>query len=141
MSIEFGNAIEALLLADAGVVAALPGGIFMDYLDPTHDAAQASCVYRLISSVAPRSMRGQCGHREVVIGLEFIGAGPTEAIAAYNAIESKIMASIDLAITLARKTVNIQEMGQLTTRTEALNDGSGVEILHFETTISGDLIL
>jgi hypothetical protein len=76
-----------------------------------------------------------------VIGLEFIGAGPTEAIAAYNAIESKIMASIDLAITLAGKTVNIQEMGQLTTRTEALNDGSGVEILHFETTISGDLIL
>lgn len=141
MTIEFGNTIEAILLADTAVAAALPGGIFMDTLDPTHNASDATCVYRLISSVSPRSMRGQCGHREVVIGLEFIGAGPDEAIAAYNAIETKIMSVIDTAVTVAGKTVNVQEMGQFTTRTEPLNDGSGVEILHFETTIAGDLIL
>lgn len=154
MSIEFGNAIEALLLADSGVTTALPGGITFDYRDPSQDPNQASAVYRIQSSIRPRSLHGHLGHREVVLGIEFFGAGPSEAENAYNAIEAVIeaheaQATITVSYTrvvngnntTVQIKVNNLEIGTFQTTPEQANDGSGNQYIHFTTTISGDLIL
>lgn len=142
MSIEFGNAVEGLLLANAGVQSALPGGITFDYRDPAQDQALPSCVYRIQSSVRPRSLAGHLGHREVVMSLEFFGAGPSEAQAAYSAIEAVIEANQTQGkITVSGIKVNNLEIGTFATTPELAGDGSGNQFIHFTTTISGDLIL
>lgn len=154
MSIEFGNAIEALLLADSGVAAALPGGITYDYRDPSQDPSQPAVVYRIQSSTRPRSLHGHLGHREVVLGLEFFGAGPSEALDAYSAIEAfiesheaqgMITVSYTRVVNGVNTTVSIKvnnlEIGTFQTTPEPANDGSGNQYIHFTTTISGDLIL
>jgi hypothetical protein len=154
MSVEFGNAIEKLLLDNAGVNTALPGGITFDYRDPSQDPNLASAVYRVQTSTRPRSLSGFCGHREVTIGLEFFGAGPSEAQNAYNAIEAVIEANEDQGVitvsyvrvvngsnTTVQIKVNNLEIGTFQTTPEQANDGSGNQYIHFTTTISGDLIL
>jgi hypothetical protein len=154
MSIEFGNAIEKLLLDNSGVTAALPGGITYDYRDPYQDPNQASAVYRVQTSTRPRSLTGFLGHREVTISLEFFGAGPSEAENAYNAIEAVIAAHesqgtitvsytrvVNGSDTTQTIKVNNLEIGTFQTTPEQANDGSGNQYIHFTTTISGDLLL
>lgn len=144
MSVEFGNALMKALMANAGVAAALPGGMFWEYLPPSQDPpqAEAAAVWKIGACTRPVSMAGMFSHRECVMEIEFVGAGPTEAKAAWDAIEAWMDGKTNQTPTTVDGTkVNSLVLGDFVTRSEPLNDGSGNEICHFITTISGDLIL
>lgn len=144
MSFEFGNAIATMLGNNAAIAAALPGGFYWEFLPPNHAHAQDSpaAVWRIANANRPMSMAGMLSHRECVMEIEFVGAGPEEAVDAYNAIED-LMATKDnqTATTIGSVKVNSLVLSEFVTRSEPVNDGSGNEICHFTTTIAGDLIL
>lgn len=141
MSIEFGTAVRGFLLADTAVAAALPGGIWLNVVPPDVALDDPAAIYTVQRSDRPTSCSGALNHRDVTLSLEFVGVNPTQAQAAHGAIEDRIMAHWNEAITQDGTKVSQLELGEFLEQTEDLSDGSGTTLTRFKTTISGALIL
>jgi|GEM_PF-6257325 len=139
--IKFGNAVRELLLADAAVAAALPGGLWYLAVPTTVEHNLAAATYYSPDSDLPSSCAGALNHREVVLAVEFVGVDPAGAEAAHKAVEDRIITHMFQCITVGSTKVSQLEIGHLATSKERLPDGSGDNLVHFTTTISGALIL